>query len=346
MVFSLTELAARLGVEAPVAAVSVEGINSPECAGPSELTFISRRAYLPALEHSRAGAVLLPMALQGQVATKIPTLWVEDAYLAYARLSALFASKAQPAPGIDPSSHIHESVQLGTGVFIGPNVVLSAGVWVGNDVCIMANTVIGVDCKIGDGCRLEPNVVLYHQVEMGRHCLLHAGTVLGSDGFGFAPENKQWVKIEQLGRVILADGVEIGANCTIDRGALADTLIGEGVKIDNLVHIAHNCQIGEHSAIAAQTGMAGSTKIGRYCTLGGQTGFAGHMEICDDSHFTGQAMVTKGISTPGVYSSGLPAQANKDWRKAVARFNRLEQLEQRLKQLEELLQEKSNGCKT
>jgi len=205
---------------------------------------------------------------------------------------------------------------------------------IGEKTVINANVSIGARAKIGANGYLHPNVSIYHDVTIGSDCIVHSGAAIGSDGFGFAPSPDGYVKIYQLGTVVIGNRVEIGANTSIDRGALGDTEIHDGVKIDNLVHIAHNCVVGANTALAGQVGMAGTTKIGKGCTFGGQVGIAGHLEIVDDVHVTGKSMVTKKISEPGIYSSGTGFSDNKSWRKNAVRFNQLDELYKRLQRLE------------
>lgn len=312
----------------------ITGINSPEAASNTELTFISRSKYLSQLADSQAAAVLLPPALQGQAPQTMQEIIVADPYLAYAQLSHLFRPLTPAAPGIHPSAVVASDAQVDDSAVIGPFVVVAAGAVIGARVRLGAHVVLGEQVEIGADSELKPHVVCYPGVMLGRHCLVHAGTVLGSDGFGYAPSEQGWVKIAQNGRLIIADDVEIGANSALDRGAIANSVIGRGSKLDNLVHLAHNVELGERVALAAQVGIAGSTKVGDRVTVGGQSGMAGHLLIGADTHFTGQAMVTKSVSQPGVYSSGLPAKPNAEWRKNIALLHRLQQLEQKIKALE------------
>ena len=199
---------------------------------------------------------------------------------------------------------------------------------------IGAGSVIGTGCRIGDGSTLDARVTLYHGVELGKRCLILSGAVIGSLGFGFANEKGVWHRIAQIGRVILGDDVEVGANTTIDRGALDDTVIGNGVKLDNLVQIAHNVSVGDHTAMAAFVGVAGSTTIGRHCVFGGASGISGHLKVGDQVHLTGMTMVTRDLPEPGVYSSGVPVDTNRRWQKNAVRFRQLDDLAKRLRKLD------------
>src|SRR5690606_17122218 len=241
------------------------------------------------------------------------------------------------ASGIHPTAVIDGSVVLGDNVAIGANAVISAGVRLGNNVQVGAGCFIGEQASIADNSRIWPNATVYHRVSIGQRCIIHSGAVLGADGFGFANERGSWLKIPQTGTVILGDDTEIGANTTIDRGAIEDTIIGNNVIIDNQCQIAHNVKIGDHTAIAGCTVVAGSTKIGRYCIIGGAVVINGHMEICDGANITGMAMVMKPITEKGIYSSGIPATTNQEWRKNTAKLRQIDQLYQRVKQLEKQL---------
>jgi UDP-3-O-[3-hydroxymyristoyl] glucosamine N-acyltransferase len=215
--------------------------------------------------------------------------------------------------------------------------VIEDGVEIGPAVYVGPGCVVGKDSRIGAGTRLVARVAVVNGSVIGERCILHPGAVVGSDGFGNANDAGRWVKVPQIGRVVIGDDVEIGANTTIDRGSLKDTVIGDGVRLDNLIQVGHNARIGDHTAAASFVGISGSTQIGSRCTLGGASGFAGHLTIADDVHFTGMAMVTHSIREPGVYSSGIPAIPNREWRRNVARFQHLDALTRRVKALEAAL---------
>lgn len=238
-------------------------------------------------------------------------------------------------PGVHPTACVAADAQIHPSASIGPYVVIGARTKVGPHCVLAAAVVIGDDCRLGEGCHLYPRVTLYHQVTLGARVIIHSGAVLGADGFGYElDEQRQWEKTPQVGGVTVEDDVEIGANTTIDRGALTDTVIGRGTKLDNLIMIAHNVNVGEHTIIAGCTGVAGSVKIGRHCMIGGHAAINGHIELADGVVVTGAAMVTRSLTTPGVYSSGTGILPNKAWLKAAVRFRQLEEIYVRLQQLE------------
>ncbi|MEQ9021333.1 MAG: UDP-3-O-(3-hydroxymyristoyl)glucosamine N-acyltransferase [Pseudomonadales bacterium] len=317
--------------------ILIEGIADPESATAKHISFVSSVKYVKSAKSTGASALIVSPDLASSF--DVPLLIVEDPYIAYARLSSKFA-EARPAAGIHPSAVVSDSAEIGANVHVGENAVVLDDAVIADNAVIGACSVVGCRASIGSGTMLYPNVSLYHDVRIGKDCVIHAGTVIGSDGFGFAPTKSGYVKIHQLGTVVIGDNVEIGANVSIDRGSLGNTEVHSGAKIDNLVHIAHNCVIGSHTALAGQMGMAGSTKIGQRCSFGGQVGIAGHLDIGDDVHALGQARVTKSISTPGIYSSGTGTDEVKSWRKNAARFNHLDELFRRVNELEKLLDKK------
>lgn len=314
-----------------VANIVVTGINSPDKATSSEITFVSSEAYLAALDETKAVAVVIRSDAADR--SPVPALVHPQPYIAYALISALFAPARQSAV-IHPSAVIEDDVEIGKDVRIGANSVIGRGARIGSQVDIDANVTVGANVVLGDRTRIYPNVSIYQEVSVGMDCILHSGTVIGSDGFGFAPTPEGWIKIHQLGSVQIGNFVEIGANCAIDRGALGDTIINDGVKIDNLVHLAHNVQIGDQSAIAGQVGIAGSTKIGKHCMFAGQVGITGHVELADNITVTGQGMITRSIKTPGTYSSGTSFSDAQTWRKNSVRFKQLDAMYKRLVKLE------------
>lgn len=259
---------------------------------------------------------------------------MKNPYLTYARMAQILDTTPKPAQNIAPSAVIDETAKLGNNVSIGANAVIESGVELGDNVIIGAGCFVGKNSKIGAGSRLWANVTIYHEIQIGQNCLIQSGTVVGADGFGYANDRGNWVKIPQIGRVIIGDRVEIGACTTIDRGALDDTVIGNGVIIDNQCQIAHNVVIGDNTAVAGGVIMAGSLKIGRYCMIGGASVINGHMEICDKVTVTGMGMVMRPITEPGVYSSGIPLQPNKVWRKTAALVMNIDDMSKRLKSLE------------
>ena len=331
--YRLGEIAEALGAELrgdPETRVS--GLATLQAAGPDQLSFLANPAYAKHLADTRAAAVILSPAAAGDNPTNV--LLLNNPYLGYARLSHWFDPVPVAPPGIHPAAVVDPSATIATNAYIGPTAVIEADAVIGDRVAIGAGSVIGARTTIGAGSIIRPRVTLAHDVVVGQRCHILSGAVIGSDGFGFANENGQWHRIAQLGRVVLGDDVEVGANTTIDRGALDDTVIGNGVKLDNLIQIAHNVRIGDHSAMAAMVGISGSTKIGSHCVFGGASGVAGHLEIANQVHLTGMTLVTGDIREPGVYSSGTSADTNRRWRKNAVRFRQLDTLARRVKELE------------
>lgn len=339
----LSELAELLNAQLiGDAACGVSAVATLEHAGTGTISFLANSKYRKFLSETQASAVLIKADDLPFVAPGVNSLVVPDPYVAFAQVAQLLDSTPDIARGIHPSAIIDATAVLGQHCALGPNAVIAAGVVLGNNVQLGAGTVVGEGTRIGDGSRLWANVTVYHNVVIGKACLVHSGAVIGSDGFGFANKAGSWLKIPQTGTVRIGDNCEIGANTTIDRGAIEDTAIGNNVIIDNLCQIAHNVQIGDHTAIAGSASIAGSTKVGRYCIIGGGVGVNGHIEIADGVQITGMAMVTRSLTEKGVYSSGIPATTNAEWRRNTARLRQVEQLFLRVKQLEQQLQHLSN----
>ncbi|MBF7053730.1 UDP-3-O-(3-hydroxymyristoyl)glucosamine N-acyltransferase [Halomonas sp. KAO] len=331
---TLGDLAERLGARlVGDAGREVSGLATLNAAEPGQVAFLANRAYLKDLPGTRAAAVLLHP--QHAESCPVDRLELDNPYLGYAAASRLFDPLVGREPaGIHPSAVVDPTATLGARVEIGPLAVVEAGACLGDDVIVGPGSVVGADTTIGAESRLHANVTVYHGVVIGRRAVLHSGCVVGGDGFGFAHDGSRWHKIAQLGGVVLGDDVEVGSCSSIDRGALGDTLIGNDVKIDSQVQIAHNVQIGEHSALAGCVGIAGSTKVGRHCMLGGGVGLAGHLTLCDGVQVTGMSLVTNSIHEPGVYSSGTGAMSNAQWRKNAVRFKHLDDMAKRLARLE------------
>ncbi len=342
--FTLESLAAK--IDATVVGDSdykVRGLATLQDAGPEQLSFLANPSYQRYLTDTRAGAVILtPNMAEGFAGN---CLLSAQPYLAYAKLTALFVPE-RPKAGVHASAVVAESAQFDTTVSIGPNVVIEDHVVIGSGSIIEAGSFVGHGSVLGKNCRLFPNVTVYSDVVAGDNVTLHPGCVIGGDGFGFAPGSGGWQKIHQLGGVRLGSNVEVGASTTIDRGALGDTVIADGVIIDNLVQIAHNVHVGENTAIAGCAGIAGSTKVGKHCTIAGGAGLAGHLDIADNVHITGMALISKSIREPGSYSSGTHMMETSAWRKSAVRFTQLEAMNARVKklekQLERLLSEQSS----
>ncbi|MCY7294315.1 UDP-3-O-(3-hydroxymyristoyl)glucosamine N-acyltransferase [Alteromonas sp. a30] len=312
--------------------VSVDSIATLSNARSGQISFLSNSKYRSQLAATHASAVILHP--NDSEHCPCPCLVMDNPYAGFALIAQLLDSTPQVAEGISTAAKIADTATLGNHVSIGPNAVIEEGAIVEDNVQIGAGCFVGKNVKLGRGTRLWPNVTIYHDCELGSECLIQAGAVIGADGFGYAPNAGQWIKIPQVGRVVIGNKTEVGANSCIDRGALDDTIIGHGVIIDNLVQIAHNVVMGDHSAIAGCSVVAGSVNIGKHCVIGGFVAINGHTEIADKVHITGFSMVTKSITEPGVYSSGMPATTNKEWRKNMAVLRNLGDLRARIKALE------------
>jgi UDP-3-O-[3-hydroxymyristoyl] glucosamine N-acyltransferase len=253
----------------------------------------------------------------------IPRIVSDNPYAYYARAVALFHPEPAAVPGVHPSAQVDPTAIVDPGAEIGAFVTIGAGSRVGAGARVGASCTIGAKVTVGERTRLHPRVSVYDGCRIGARCIVHSGAVIGADGFGMAREGDHWGKIPQVGAVRIGDDVEIGANTTIDRGALGDTVIGDGVKLDNLIQVAHNVSIGANTVIAGCTGISGSTSIGRDCMIGGGVGFVGHISVCDRVTITGMTLVTKSITEPGTYSSGVAAQPHGEWLRTMARLRRL-----------------------
>ncbi|MGL9769862.1 MAG: UDP-3-O-(3-hydroxymyristoyl)glucosamine N-acyltransferase [Sodalis sp. (in: enterobacteria)] len=312
--------------------IVITGIASMGSAQSGQITFLSDKRFREKLSSCQASAVVLTADSLRFFAGA--ALVVSNPYLTYARMAQLMDTTPKPAKDIGAGAVIAADATLGQRVAVGANAVIESGVVLGDDVIIGPGCFVGKNTKIGTGTRLWANVTVYHGISIGEHCLIQSGSVIGADGFGYANDRGKWIKIPQLGRVIIGDRVEIGACTTIDRGALDDTRIGNGVIIDNQCQIAHNVVIGDNTAVAGGVIMAGSLTIGRYCMIGGASVINGHMDICDKVTVTGMGMVMRPIRKPGVYSSGIPLQPNKEWRKTVALVINLSEMRKRIKAIE------------
>ncbi|MGE5153295.1 MAG: UDP-3-O-(3-hydroxymyristoyl)glucosamine N-acyltransferase [Bdellovibrio bacteriovorus] len=296
------------------------------------LTFLGDPSYRKRLAETRAGVVIV--AERDASASPAAVLISPNPYLSFARAARLLYPAPPMRAGIHPSAVVDPSAEIDSSAWIGPLSVVEAAAWVGPRVFVGPGCILGEGVRVDADSRLVAAVTLCRHTQVGKRALLHPGAVVGRSGFGFARDGERWVRIPQVGRAVLGDDVEIGANTTVDRGAIEDTVIGDGVKLDNQIQIGHNVRIGEHTAMAANVGISGSTHIGRNCTISGAVGMAGHLTIGDDVHFTGMAMVTRSFTEPGSYSSGIPAMPSAEWRRNVARFRHLDELSRRLKQLE------------
>lgn len=321
----------------------IRGLGSLQFAGAEEISFLSNPRLQAQLDACRAAAVILTpevfQAIQDQDRPYVAVLCSQP-YLMYALLAQWFDQHRlnQLPGGIHRSAVIDASAEIADGVSIGPQCVIEAGAKIGAGSRLGAGCVVGAESVLGQDCLLHARVTLYHGVRVGDRAILHSGVVLGADGFGFAPdpfkEEGAWAKIAQLGGVSIGNDVEIGANTTIDRGALEDTVIGHGVKLDNQIMIAHNCQIGNHTAMAACVGVAGSTAIGERCTIGGAAMISGHLVLGDDVHVSGGTAITSSVSKPGRYTGVYPFAEHVQWQRNAAVLSQLAQLRKRVRHIE------------
>lgn len=338
--FTLADLAKKLDAKlSGDGAITISTIASMTNAKPGQISFLSNSSFREQLGACQASAVVLTEA--DLTAWHGAALIVADPYLCYAKLAQILDTTPKPANEIAPSAVLAADVVLGKNVAIGANAVIESGVNLGDNVTVGAGCFVGRNARIGANTQLWANVTIYHEVVIGQSCLIQAGAVIGSDGFGYANDRGKWIKIPQLGTVILGDNVEIGACTTIDRGALDNTVINNGVIIDNQCQIAHNVTIGANTAVAGGVIMAGSLKVGAYCLIGGASVLNGHMEICDKVQITGMAMVMRPITEPGIYSSGIPLQPNKAWRKTAATVLKIDEMNKRLRKIERQIEEKN-----
>lgn len=336
---SLLAICQHLGVPLPTSLTTdaaadliIERIAPLTSAQAGEMSFLSDKKYLAELASTSASVVLVNE--HHVAACPVPALVVANPYVAMAKVAQLLDPSPLPQATIHPSAIIDESASIGANVHIGARAVIGPNVSIGAGAIIEAGTVLGDGVQIGAYTRLHANVTVYHHVQLGEHCAVHSGTVIGCDGFGYANDRGQWIKIPQIGTVIIGDCTEIGANTCIDRGALENTEIGNHIIIDNDVHIAHNIKIGDGSCICGAVGMAGSTTIGKNVVIAGTVAINGHISICDNVQITGNTMVTSDITEPGVYSSGMPHMPNAEWRRLSIRLKQLEDLFKRVKSLE------------
>ncbi|RPE76954.1 UDP-3-O-(3-hydroxymyristoyl)glucosamine N-acyltransferase [Vulcaniibacterium tengchongense] len=327
--YTAAELAERFGLGLRGdGAARVRGVATLAQAGAEQLAFLANPKYRAQLADSRAGVVVLR---EDDAAAHAGTALVaRDPYAAFARIAALFEPRPRRAPGIHPSADIDPSAQVDPGAHVGAFVSIGARSRIEAGAVVGPGCVIGEDCVVGAGCELVARVTLVTRVRLGRRVTIHPGAVLGAAGFGLAMEHGRWLNVPQLGGVVVGDDCEIGANTTIDRGALDDTVLEEDVRLDNQIQIGHNVRIGAHTAMAGCSAVAGSAKIGRYCLIGGAAGVLGHLEICDKVVVTAMSLVTHSIREPGEYSSGTPLMDNRSWRKSAARFKQLDAIARRL----------------
>ena len=335
--YRLSEIAARLGgrvlgdAEACVCQVA-----TLETAQPAQISFLAHSKYRAQLASTRAGAVILGEA--DADATGLPRIISDNPYAYFAKVSALLNPLPQDSPGIHPGAIIGAGAKIDATASIAALAVIGDGVVIGAHSVIGAGCYIGANTVIGSHARLYPRVVIYPDCRIGNQLIAHSGVVIGSDGFGIAMDERRWLKIPQIGRVMIGNDVEIGANTTIDRGALDDTVIEDGVKLDNQIQIAHNVRIGAHTAIAGCVGIAGSTTIGKYCRIGGSAGILGHLQIADHVEIAAFTLIGKSIREAGSYAAIFPFSKIQEWRKNTVHLRHLDDLVQRIKILEQKIE--------
>ncbi|PWB57068.1 MAG: UDP-3-O-(3-hydroxymyristoyl)glucosamine N-acyltransferase [Nitrosomonadales bacterium] len=336
--FTLGEIVDRLGGELlGDARVRIDQVAALETAQPCNISFFASTRLKKLLETTRAGAVILTQ--ENREATQKPRIISSNPSAYFARVTALLNPFEPAVAGIHPTAVVEPDAVIAASASIGPFVHIGRGARIGERVIIGAGCAIGDQAEIGAGTRLHPRVVVYHQCLLGARVIVHSGAVIGADGFGLAREEGRWLKIPQIGRVVIGDDVEIGANTTIDRGALEDTVIGEGVKLDNQIQVAHNVHIGAHSAMAGCVGIAGSARIGRNCTVGGAGMILGHLNIADNVSVSSGTLITKSITKPGAYTSAMPFSTHEQWLKNAAHLRHLDSMADKIRQLEQKIAE-------
>lgn len=334
--FTLAEVAAHISAELRGDADRrVTGLNTLQVAGPEQLSFLANPAYRQYLDCTNAAAVIIHPDVADDFQGN--ALVMSNPYLGYALATQLFDSSPTLPAGVHERAVVAPSARIDASAAIAANAVIGENVVIGAHTSIGPGAVIGDDTVIGEHCRLAANVSIYHGIVIGDHVTIHSGAVIGADGFGFAQKQGRWVKIHQLGSVVIGNRVEIGACTTIDRGALGNTIIEDGVILDNHVQVAHNVQLGENTAMASYAGVAGSTVVGKNCIFAARSGSVGHVTICDGAHLTAAAVITKSLKEPGSYSSGTMFSQTRAWKKNAVRFNQLDELASRIRELEKKL---------
>ena len=338
MPLSLQQLADAIGASVQGDPdLMIDQVCSAKSAGPGKITFINQPHYIEQVKNSSAAAVIATQAVASSL--EQPVLVHPDPYLAYAKVAQLLHPRHSAYTGIHASAWVADGASLAEGVVVGPNCSIADGAIIGAGTVLQAGVVVEQYAVIGEHCWLSANVSIGHHCVLGNQVAIQAGAVIGSDGFGFANEAGQWQRIPQIGRVVIGNKVEIGANTCIDRGAIDDTVIADGVILDNLIQIAHNVRIGENTAMAAMSGVAGSTKIGAACTFAGLSKVVGHLDIAAGTHLAADTLVTHSIKQAGAYAGSLPMDDVKSWRKNAVRFKQLDSMAKRIKALEKQLAE-------
>ena len=314
--------------------VSINDIAKIEEGKEGALSFLANPKYSEYLYITKASAVIINKDFELKQKVSLSLIRVDDAYQAFATLLEFYQQYKKNKTGVSEKSVIEESAIIGEDAYIGSNAYIGENVVLGTNIKVYPNSYIGDGVKIGNNTTIHPGVNIYNDCIIGANCIIHAGTTIGSDGFGFAPQDgKEYKKIPQIGNVIIKDDVEIGANCSIDRATMGSTIINRGVKLDNLVQVAHNVEIGEHTVIAAQAGVSGSTKIGAFCMIGGQVGFSGHIEIADHVKIGAQSGLLKSIKKEGSVMQGSPAIGLKEFYKSQVVYTKLPEMYRELNTL-------------
>lgn len=312
---------------------TVSTLSKIEEGTPGSLSFLANPQYTPHIYTTKASIVIVSKDFVPEQNISATLIKVADPYSSFSKLLELYDQFRHQKTGTHPSAVIHESATIDNDTYIGPNVVIDENVHVGNGTKIYANVCLSADVKIGENCIINTSVNIYHGCKLGNNVTLHSGVIVGSDGFGFAPSNSGYSKVPQIGNVIIEDGVEVGANTVIDRATLGSTIIRKGVKLDNLIQIAHNVEVGENTVIAAQTGIAGSTKIGKNCMIGGQVGIIGHLKIGDGVKIAAQSGIGHDLEDKSIVQ-GSPAIRARDYKRAFLHFTKLPDIVERLNTLE------------
>lgn len=331
--YRLSEIAAKFGGRVlGDTEVCIAQIATLEAAQPDQISFLTNSKYRSKLASTRAGAVILAEA--DADTTDLPRIVSDNPYAYFARVSALLNPLPEVNPGVHPSAVVDRGARIDRSASVAATAVIGAGATIGAHSVIGEGCSIGANVVIGSRARLYPRVVIYHDCVIGDDLIAHSGVVIGADGFGIAMDQGRWVKIPQIGRVVIGNDVEIGANTTIDRGALDDTVIEDGVKLDNQIQVAHNVRIGAHTAIAGCVGIAGSASIGSYCRIGGSAGILGHLTIADHVEIAAFSLIGKSIREAGSYAAIFPFSKTEDWRKNTVHLRHLDELVKRVKTLE------------
>jgi len=336
MAIKLSELAEETGCRLHGDDCLIENVSDLDTAKKGDLAFIYNPKYLDKIDSTNASAIILKENWLEQCPK--PALVADNPRLAFVKATRLLNPEKRYEAGISSSADIAGGVSVPASAYIGPNVVIESAVKLGEGVQIGANSVLCTGVSIGDNTVIHPNVTIGHNTMLGSRCIIYSGTVIGADGFGYERDGDSYLKIPQLGNVRIGDDVEIGANTAVDRGALRDTIINDGVKLDNLVQIAHNVVVGKHTLMSGHSGIAGSTRVGEYCLIGGGVGISDNIEVCDNVVIMGRTMVVGSITKPGTYASSMLTDEVKNWRKNALRFRHLNEMEKRLKALEKKLE--------